>query len=102
MLRSERHVALNPADTAASSGRAAATMMLITSGGRSVNLARELLVTIMMLDSKFLCRQGHYSVSGFILLGPDYHRSATAFNSPWSTGMLRVCSRCSTWICAQA
>ena len=68
MLRSERHVALNPADTAASSGRAAATMALITSGGRSVNLARELLVTTMMLDSRCLCRQGHYSVPGFVLL----------------------------------
>ena len=50
MLRSERHVALNTAETAASSGLAAATMVLITSDGKSVNLARELLVTTMMLE----------------------------------------------------
>ena len=56
MLRSERHVALNPADTAASSGRAAATMVLITSGGKSVNLTWELLVTTMMLLLMLLCR----------------------------------------------
>ena len=48
MLRSERHVALNPAEGAASSGHAAATILLITSGGKSVSLARELLVTTMM------------------------------------------------------
>ena len=59
MLRSERHVALNPADTAASSGRAAATMVPITSGGKSVNLARELLVTTMMLESMLLGRRDH-------------------------------------------
>ena len=54
MLRSDRHVVLNTAETAASSGRAAATMVLITSGGKSVNLARELLVTTMMLEAMLL------------------------------------------------
>lgn len=50
MLCSERHVPLNTADTAASSGLAAATMVLITPGGKSENLAREVLVTTMTLE----------------------------------------------------
>lgn len=50
VLRSRRHVALNPRATAASSGCEAATMVLITSDGRSINLARKLLVTTMLLE----------------------------------------------------
>ena len=59
MLRIKRHVALNPAATAASSGREAATMVLITSDGRSVNLAQERLVTTMMPESMLRRWQGH-------------------------------------------
>jgi hypothetical protein len=89
MLRSERHVALNPADTAASSGRAAATMVLITSGGKSVNLARELLVTTMMLEPTLSSRQSYSSDPVVILLYVlrQYQNATTALNSTWRTGV---------------
>ena len=55
MLRSERHVALNPRTPLPRQG--VATMVPITSGGKSVNLARELLVTTMMLEPMVLRRR---------------------------------------------
>ena len=50
ILCSQRHVERTATETAASSGHAAATVAAITSGGRSVILAQERLVTIMLLE----------------------------------------------------
>ena len=54
MLRSQRHVALSFDATAASSGDASATMLLITSSGRSVRLPREHLVAILTLQKDLI------------------------------------------------